>query len=517
MTDRVGRTSAEVLRSLGLDALVRFLETTSYGVCVTGEDHTWVYLNPAAEEILGRPFEELRGADYLLHFPDHERDVLLALEAQQREGDREFYTNTVVQPDGTERSMTWSGTVIEAGGVTLAPAIFHETTPVERARRNAARLTAATVAGVDPEVEGSIRAEVVADLIHDTARSTRATSAVLLLEDEAGRLGVAAASGVDDTLGEQLATEPVGLSDLPAVEDLLRGRSVFLSDAADQLRGHPRTQGWVDLLSAQAWSGATFFSVRCEGRLTGCLVVLLPESVTSPSESELLSWTSLADQLGMVLGADRLRRHVWESSALNERSRIARDLHDSVSQALFSLHARAQVIRRALAADDRELALKAAEHLEHLSRQATTELRELVTELRSQRHDAEDLGSALRGIAEEVSRVDGLPVEIGLSPATLPAVDPATAEHITRITREALHNCVKHAGARSARLQVTVTESSLRVRVEDDGCGFDPGATRSGYGRHTMRERAQLLGGELTVASTPGSGTAVALEVPRRP
>ena len=65
--------SAAVLRSLGLDALVEMIETSGYGVCVTGDDHRWVYLNPTGCRLVGRPFDELRGEDYLLSLPEHER------------------------------------------------------------------------------------------------------------------------------------------------------------------------------------------------------------------------------------------------------------------------------------------------------------------------------------------------------------------------------------------------------------------------------------------------------------
>jgi PAS domain S-box-containing protein len=94
---------------------------------VTGDDHRWVYLNPTAARLLGRPFAELQGEDYLLSFPEHERSYLLALELDQRAGDTGFYANTIVRPDGSEVGITWSGSVLHANGQELAPAIFHPT------------------------------------------------------------------------------------------------------------------------------------------------------------------------------------------------------------------------------------------------------------------------------------------------------------------------------------------------------------------------------------------------------
>ena len=497
MTD----SGREVLRSLGLDALVEILETTAYGVCITGDDHRWVYVNPAGARILGRPFEEIRGRDYLLHFAEHEREVLMRLEAEQRQGDTEFYTNTIVQPDGTERLMTWSGTVVEVDGNELAPAIFHETTPVHRARRTAAELAASEHAGA------------LDSLVQEALRGSRAAAAVLLLEHSSGELWVAASAGAAPGLPVQVAQSRALLSDLPGTDDLARGRSVFLSDGSVRFAGNPRTATWVAGLAEDDWSGAVHFGIRCDGRTTGCLVVLLPSSLTSPSEAEVAHWSSMADQIGVVVGAELIREHVSAHSALTERSRIARDLHDSVSQALFSLHARAQVIRRAFAVDDRDLALEAAEDLELLARRATAELRELLGELRPSA-DGCDLGATLRDLAAEVTRLDGLPVEVAFSPATLPPLPAELGQHVHRIVREALHNTVKHAGADSASVCATVDRDRLTVEVRDDGRGFDVGVAGDGFGQHTMRERARLCGGRLRVVSSPGAGTTVALDVP---
>jgi PAS domain S-box-containing protein len=492
-----------VLRSLGLEALVEFLETTAYGVCVTGDDHTWVYVNPAGERVLGRPLEELRGQDYLLHFPPHEREVLLALEGTQREGDTDFYTNTVVREDREDVPITWSGTVMHVAGHELAPAIFHQTNPVRPALLGAAAPT---------------RVDVLDGLVQEAVSATRACAAVLLCEGEDGLLGVAAAAGGLPGLAAVVARSACRLSDVVTdLEELVPGRSIYRSDVADQLMADPLMRDWVDRLSCEPWNGGALFRVWCEGSATGLLMVMIPRSLTSPSERELLLWSSLADQASVALGTQRVRAQVSRHSALTERHRIARDLHDSVSQALFSLHARAQVVRRALAADDPALAAEAAEDLELLSRQATAEMRALLGELRPETDDRGDLVPRLQQVADAVTHRDGLAVELTVAPAPLPALPSAVVEHLPRIAGEALHNSVKHAGATAVRVTVTVADDLLTLVAEDDGCGFEPAATDgSGLGQRTMRERAALLGGGLSVRSAPGEGTAVEVSVPLR-
>jgi PAS domain S-box-containing protein len=498
---RVESPGAEVLRSLGLEALVEFLETTAYGVCVTGDDHTWVYVNPAGERLLGRPLQELRGRDYLLHFPPHEREVLLALEGTQREGDTDFYTNTVVREDREDVPITWSGTVMHVDGHELAPAIFHRTTPVRSAGLAA---TAPT------------RVDVLDGLVEEAVSATRACAAVLLCEGHDGLLQVAASAGGLPGLAEAVDRSACRLSDLVTdLEELVPGRSVYRSDVADQLVDDRMTREWVERLSCEPWNGGALFSVWCEGSATGLLMVMIPRSLTSPSERELLLWSSLADQAGVALGTQRVSAQVSQHSARTERHRIARDLHDSVSQALFSLHTRAQVVRRALAAGDPALAAEAAEDLELLSRQATAEMRALLGELRPESGGRGDLVPLLQQLADAVTHRDGLPVELTVAPAPLPSLPPAVVEHLPRIVGEALHNTVKHAGASAVRVTVTVEGDRLTLVVEDDGCGFDPAATDgSGLGQGTMRERTALLGGGLSVSSTPGQGTAVEVSVP---
>ena len=505
---RVESPGADVLRSLGLEALIEFLETTAYGVCVTGENHSWVYLNPAGERIIGQPLEELRGRDYLLHFPRHERAVLLALESTQRQGDTEFYTNTVVRPDGN-RQMTWSGTVLHVDGAELAPAIFHETTSMRRAERSAAELGAAAV-HAEPH-----RTDVLHSLVNEAVAATRACGAVLFCEDADGWVRVSAASGSAPELGALVDDSGARLSDVVVLDELAAGSSFYVSDAADQIRDDERITAWATAMATEPWNGAALFGVRRDGVLVGALFVLLPADLPAPSESELVLWSSLAAQASVALGAARVREHVSLHSMISERSRIARDLHDSVSQALFGLNARAQVIRRALAADDSDLALEAAQDLELLSRQATTEMRELLGELRPTTPGSADLVPRLKHLAERVTIREGLPVELSVSPASLPPLPVEVVEHLPRIVGEALHNAVKHADASEVRVTVTVDDDRLTVLAEDDGRGFDPAAApTSGLGQRTMRERAALIGGELEVRSAAGAGTTISVRVP---
>jgi signal transduction histidine kinase len=215
-----------------------------------------------------------------------------------------------------------------------------------------------------------------------------------------------------------------------------------------------------------------------------------------------------------------LRRRAVRDAAEQERQRLGRDLHDSVSSALFALHTRTQVVDRALAAGDLALLAEAAKDMQALSGQAIAELRALVSAMREDApaaaagNEVDDLPAALEQLAARTLRRDRLEVELRLV-RPLPAVPPATAEHLVRIAAEAVHNCLKHAGASRVRVGLEVRGSELVLEVSDEGFGFDASAARGdGHGQRTMRERAVLCGGWLHVDTAPGRGTRVVARVP---
>ncbi|WP_418605288.1 PAS domain S-box protein [Georgenia sp. SUBG003] len=243
--------SHEVLRSLGIDVLVEIIEKSSYGVCITGDEHTWLYLNPAGASLVGKPFEELYGKDYLLSFAPHERDALLALESDQRDGDTGFYTSTVVRDDGTEREMTWSGTVVRTPLGEVAPAIFHDTSRIRRAQREASALAGAAAR----LAEGSDPRGIINALAQAAVATTRAFACLVLAASDAvtgdglGPLRIIGHSDDAGTWGPALVSAVEGLG-LPLTEfperHLLTGRRpVLLADHRRRLLADSATAALV--------------------------------------------------------------------------------------------------------------------------------------------------------------------------------------------------------------------------------------------------------------------------------
>jgi PAS domain S-box-containing protein len=211
-----------------------------------------------------------------------------------------------------------------------------------------------------------------------------------------------------------------------------------------------------------------------------------------------------------------LRRQAAELAASEERAHLARELHDSVTQALFSMTLQSRSIELLMKRDPALVPGKLAE-LRDLQREALAETRALIFELRPGNLQDEGLVQALRMHVAGVSGRIGLPivVEADLGDRR-PSLD--AEEALYRIAQEALHNIVKHAGARQARVEIRRHPNGVRVRIEDDGHGFDPLAVSDGHlGLAMMRARVERLGGQLTVTSGLGQGTAVEAVVPDTP
>ena len=205
-----------------------------------------------------------------------------------------------------------------------------------------------------------------------------------------------------------------------------------------------------------------------------------------------------------------------DQGAAEERHRIARDLHDSVSQTLFSTVLHTRSAQKALGHGDSGESVIIGRDLDsigELTRSAQGEMRALISELG---HDpvAEGLLAALKVHAAEVAARDDLTVQVHGPEDLLPLSHAAEAQ-LFGMAREALSNVIKHAAARSAWVSVESPGEYVTLEIRDDGRGFNPAVDHPGhYGLDSMRSRAAEVGAVLTIASEPGPGSVVHVEVP---
>jgi PAS domain S-box-containing protein len=195
-----------------------------------------------------------------------------------------------------------------------------------------------------------------------------------------------------------------------------------------------------------------------------------------------------------------------------ERSRWARELHDETLQGLAGLHMLlASGARAGMAEALRDCVRQAQQHIAD----EMEKLRGLISELRPAALDELGLEASLRDLAERIQLVYGLQVDarIDVPPHDMrPASEIETAAY--RLVQECLSNAARHADAALAVVEVTRHDGSMGIRVSDDGRGFDPARKTEGFGIGGMRERVDLLDGELTIASEPGGGTEIVADLP---
>lgn len=249
------------------------------------------------------------------------------------------------------------------------------------------------------------------------------------------------------------------------------------------------------------------------------------------NEDEINLAVAFSDQAALAIENARLREQVEQNAVLAERHRIARDLHDSVSQTLFSASLVADVLPTVWKMNPTE-APGALEELRQLTRGALAEMRTLLLELRPSALTRADLKTLLQQLAEAANGRSRVPVEVNIS-GNCGIIPHNLKLALYRITQEALHNVVRHAGAKQAKISLAClspngqgeiplgtanecpTPSGCRrlvLKIQDDGRGFDADQVTSDHlGLAIMRERAEDVGGQLTITSRLGGGTEVSL------
>jgi len=278
------------------------------------------------------------------------------------------------------------------------------------------------------------------------------------------------------------------------------------------IKQDPRFRGW--------WPSAhplmnSFLGVPIvsEGEVIGAFYLTDKVGAAEFTDEDQAGIALLASHAAAAIEAAEMFEDSRSLAMSEERERLARELHDALNQSLFSLTLTAKAASRHLATDP----ARAAEELNEialLSRQAMTELRAVVEGLRTPDVERDGLLPAIRSLADLLSRVHHIEIEV------LADIEPGLegrAEHeVFRIVQEALTNAVRHSEA--AKVTVSVENGDwLAVTIRDDGHGFEPNA-RNYRGRRlgltSMRERASMLGGTLSIDSSPGAGATVRLEVP---
>jgi PAS domain S-box-containing protein len=283
---------------------------------------------------------------------------------------------------------------------------------------------------------------------------------------------------------------PIRIADVWSTDEQAQFLRALLSDDAPMLLDGVQAWMWVPL--------------AVKGRIIGGIgLAHAKRDYFSMHHAELA--LTVANQAAVTMINAELHKNAQSLAVLQERQRLAQNLHDAVNQSLFSAGLIAEVLPR-LWDRDQEKARQFLEDLRRLTRGAMAEMRALLAELRPSTLTDAELGELLELLGNGFTGRTNIPVSVSVDG---PGILPAEAQlAIYRICQEALNNVAKHAAASAVDIYLEHTGPVVEIRIQDNGRGFDPAQIRSGhYGLSMMRERAEAVGARLSISSEPGRGT----------
>ena len=326
------------------------------------------------------------------------------------------------------------------------------------------------------------------------------------LEEETQDLILMAHRGLPEEFVRYTARLPLGAG---AAGQAARAGRPIVKKVADYSEGELR-----DLIERGGSQLVISIPLMAKGRTVGAINLGAhnPRSV-APEELSLLA--AVGHQIGMAVENARLYEQAQQLAVVKERNRLARDLHDSVTQALYGVMLYAEAAARQLSSGEAGMTSEHLLEIRGTAQEALREMRLLIFELHPPMLKRDGLVAALQARLEAVEGRVGLKTEFrGGENGRLSL---KVEEGLYRIAQEALNNALKHAHASSVTVCLHQDKQAVTLEITDDGTGFDPIAARErgGFGLRGMEERAARLGGKLTVQSSLGKGTRVKVEVCR--
>ncbi len=354
------------------------------------------------------------------------------------------------------------------------------------------------------------RQHSVHDVLQMIVRSARtladARYAALGVPDDHGGFAEFVVDGISESQRRAIGPLPRQHGMLGVL--LREGQPLRLAD----IRADPRFEGWpdahpelVDILGVPIKDGSAVLGIIFAANSAA------PGGFTSADE-ELLAL--FAAHAAIALTNARLYERGRQLSVLEERGRLARDLHDAVAQKLFSIRVKARAASMLVTRDPAQAAAE-MESVAALGGEAHAELRAVIDGLAPPGIADGGLAESLRRYALLAGTAHG--VRVLFATADLPSLGVQRDAAVYRIAQEALHNALRHSGAAEVHVSLCPGHGRVTLDVTDDGRGFVPAAASGGLGLASMRERAAAAGASLTVRSAPGQGTSVRLAVPASP
>ncbi|HJS20155.1 MAG TPA: AAA family ATPase [Anaerolineales bacterium] len=314
---------------------------------------------------------------------------------------------------------------------------------------------------------------------------------------------------------QSLLNYQIPTRDLPMIDKLLESReAIYLPDLQAREDLINMIQENTDIPASQfallrSW---LLLPLIAKGDLVGIFVLThsQPDYYSLPSRIQSQAYTN---QVAIAIHNAQLYKQAGDHAALEERNRLARELHDSVAQALYSISLFIDATRKALNTHKYETVESHLRELTELSQEAISDMRLLIHELRPVLLEKVGLVNALQGRLQSVEARAGH--KISFESEGEVHLSLAQENELYRIAQEALNNILKHAQAKQVWVKLTGAGSRIRLTIEDDGIGFDPSVAEheGGQGLNNMRERAARIGAICSLEPVPGKGTKITVEV----
>jgi two-component system nitrate/nitrite sensor histidine kinase NarX len=486
------------------------------GLVIYTMEGVMVEANPAFCAMNGFTREELLGQNVtMLIHPDFHPLFRQFVETIARGGSL-YARATNVRKDGTSFPVDVHGAVVLFEGAPHILGVARDVTELVRAydlleQRVAERThELATLLEVSHTVAAILDLGPLLELILDQLRMVMDYQGAALLGLEDHHLVVLARrpGGPDPAVGP--ASVPLSTLE-PIWETLRSGETLIVDDVLGEdplgraysmaVAGHPE----LSFRGERSWLAVPLV---IQERTIGALTLAHDQPGYYTAHHAQLA-RAIATQAAIAIANARLYTQAQQAAALDERQRLARELHDAVTQTLFSASLMAEMLPK-LWTRDPQAGLQRLDDVRALTRGALAEMRTLLLELRPTALVEAPLGDLLRQLGEVLAGRARIPVQVvSEGDGRLPAEVQVA---VYRIAQEALHNVDKHAQAAHVAVRLRCSSQAVDLWISDDGCGFDPQAHRAAhFGLANMRERARALGATLRVRSRPGAGTALHL------
>ncbi|MBV8716530.1 MAG: GAF domain-containing sensor histidine kinase [Chloroflexi bacterium] len=363
--------------------------------------------------------------------------------------------------------------------------------------------------GADELLHQSLRLNDVLQALCDIAATTlRADKTVAFVWDEARRRVVV---GGGHALSAPFRAISIPAEDIAGVASAYSTSDIIMvEDVATDPRMSPGERERDAREGVRAWLSSI---IHTGDQVFGSLLAgyAVPRSF---NEQERRVVRALAQRAALAIQNARLYEQSQQAATLEERQRLARELHDSVTQALYAISIYTETAGRALADSNVEAATINLGHATEATREALAEMRLLIYELRPPLLEEFGLAAALRARLRTVETRAGLSADLETDGDERLA--PEVEQELYRMAQEALNNVLKHAHAQRLSVRLRVNSDVTALEIADDGIGFEPELDgRGGLGLPGMRERAARLHGTVKIVSAVGSGTRVQIQIPR--